>query len=199
MKQLELFEVLTVVAILTGPIIALSIQRWLDKRRSNDHRRRSVFKDLMATRAMPETTSPRHVDALNSIEIEFSNRFGKDGKVRDAWQLYLDHLRQKYPQDQFPQWQTKSEELLIDLLSVMSKVLGYKYNKVFLKKNLYIPDAYIARLSEELEARQLVIECLKGKRPIWVGVLPGKDAPIEVKIKNPRPKDVAITDDDNSF
>jgi hypothetical protein len=36
-------------------------------------------------------TAARHVEALNRIQMEFSNK-GKEKKAVDAWKLYITHL-----------------------------------------------------------------------------------------------------------
>ena len=83
--------VATIIAIILGPIVALGIQRNSEKRREKRNRKLVIFKELMATRAT--TLSPRHVDALNAIEVEFSKGGGKGEKlVLDTWRLYLEHL-----------------------------------------------------------------------------------------------------------
>ena len=61
----------TIVAIILGPIVALWLQRISERRRDQRNRKLVIFKELMATRAT--RLSPRHVDALNAIEVEFSD------------------------------------------------------------------------------------------------------------------------------
>ena len=68
--------VATIVAIIIGPIVALWIQRNSEKRREKRNRKLVIFKELMATLAT--TLSPRHVDALNAIEVEFSKGYRHD-------------------------------------------------------------------------------------------------------------------------
>ena len=77
----------TILAILLGPIVALWIQRISDRQRNRGNRKLFVFKELMATRAT--RTSPRHVDALNAIEVEFSEGSKGDTNILNAWRLYL--------------------------------------------------------------------------------------------------------------
>ena len=97
--------VATIIAIILGPIVALGIQRNSEKRREKRNRKLVIFKELMATRAT--TLSPRHVDALNAIEVEFSKGGGKGEKlVLDTWRLYLEHLntRGTLSGDQLQRW-----------------------------------------------------------------------------------------------
>jgi hypothetical protein len=75
--------VLTVVAIVCGPIIALQIQRKLDREREALNRKLWVFKTLMSFRAT--ALAPAFVQALNLIDVEFSGHNDKEKAVRNAW------------------------------------------------------------------------------------------------------------------
>ena len=81
--------VLTVVAIVCGPIIALQIQRKLDREREALNRKLWVFKTLMSFRAT--ALAPGFVQALNLIDVEFSGHNDKEKAVRNAWKVLLDH------------------------------------------------------------------------------------------------------------
>ena len=67
---MKLVDVLTIVAILTGPIISVQIQKWLDKYKEIRAKRLDIVKTLMATRGTH--VSFEHVRALNMIDIEFA-------------------------------------------------------------------------------------------------------------------------------
>src|SRR2546422_225122 len=67
---------LTILAIILGPIVALALQRYSERRREKQQRQLTIFKELMATRAAK--VSQRHVDALNAIEIEFASGKGNE-------------------------------------------------------------------------------------------------------------------------
>ena len=145
--------VATIIAIILGPIVALGIQRNSEKRREKRNRKLVIFKELMATRAT--TLSPRHVDALNAIEVEFSKGGGKGEKlVLDTWRLYLEHLNTSgtLSGDQLQRWVERKLELLIDLLYEMSRALQYDFDKVALKKNIYSPRGH-----SELEIDQRLL------------------------------------------
>lgn len=84
----SIIDVLTIVAILLGPIVALQLQTMLDKSRTTRSRKLSVFKTLMTYRAT--TLAPHFVEALNVIDVEFTADSEKP--VRDAWKVLLDHF-----------------------------------------------------------------------------------------------------------
>jgi hypothetical protein len=79
-------EGLNLAAIFLGPIGALQVSAWLERRRSHRERQLSVYRALMATRATP--TSPQHVEALNTIDVEFS----RSGKAEQAVRRSLKDL-----------------------------------------------------------------------------------------------------------
>jgi hypothetical protein len=83
-------EILMIVATALSPLIAVQVTRFLDDRNEERGRKLHVFKTLMATRAY--NISHRHVEALNSIDLEFSSKKPFEKEVLDVWQQYLDHL-----------------------------------------------------------------------------------------------------------
>ena len=62
-------SVITIIAIMTGPIIALDLQRRLDEGREAKKRKLWIFKTLMSYRAT--FLNPNFVQALNLIDVEF--------------------------------------------------------------------------------------------------------------------------------
>lgn len=107
--------VVTVAAIIFSPLIALEIQKRLDDRRAKFDRKMSIFRKLMTTRATQ--LSPAHVEALNSIEVEFYALSGPDKKVLDAWRLYINHLNSKAGQGEaLNRWVERKDQLLIMII-----------------------------------------------------------------------------------
>ncbi|MDE2982965.1 MAG: hypothetical protein OXU74_17375 [Gemmatimonadota bacterium] len=179
MESSPALALLTITAILLGPIVALWIQRISERKRNRHNRKLYIFQDLMASRAT--RTSPRHVDALNAIEVEFSGGGKQDARVLGAWRLYLNHLETQVSDDLLPQWTEKSNDLLIDLLYEMSQALKYGFDKVTLKKNIYAPKAHGDLEVDQYLLRKYVVEMMAGQRPIWIGVLTG-DKPLDVRV-----------------
>ena len=168
---------LTVIAIFLGPIVALWIQRKIEERRERRDRKLVIFKELMATRAA--RLSPRHVDALNAIEVEFSSGNTADTLVLRTWRLYLDHLSTDDSADR-ARWTDKQNDLLTDLLYEMSQALNYDFDKVALKKNVYSPRAHGELESDQYLLRKYIVEMMSGKRAIWAGVFTG-ERPVDIR------------------
>ena len=134
---MKLYEILTIIAIVLGPILAVQAEKLLQRRREDKSRRLNIFKTLMATRG--SSLSFAHVEALNRIDLEFSDD-KKYQKVIAAWKEYFDNLGQKAQTDeQLTVWVARNEELLANLLYEMGQSLGYKFDKVLIKRNMYSP------------------------------------------------------------
>lgn len=130
---------LTIAAIFLAPFFAVNVQRRLEDRRGKTDRRKYIFQTLMATRAT--RAAPEHVYALNSIDIEFKGV----QRVEEAWHDYLDHLVNPAPEDDqnaIAAWNSTFDNLFSDLLYEMSHSLGYKFEKNYLRRGVYRPQAH---------------------------------------------------------
>ena len=80
------------------------------------------------------------------IDLEFSEKDPDEKLVREAWKIYLDQLNEVPRNSEDPTYQTKLDtwtskrrECLVDLLSAMSQLFGYLFDKVHLKRPLTYP------------------------------------------------------------
>ena len=145
----------TIIAILLSPLIAVQVTEWLNKKKEAKNRKLDIFRDLMATRATG--LSPKHVEALNRIDVEF---YGSDKKSRDvinAWKEYLDHLNMglKIGSDNkegWDNWSSKREDSLTNLLYNMAVFFGYEFDSVHIKRAHYYPRGFA-----DVEAEQAII------------------------------------------
>ncbi len=154
-----------VFATLVGPFLAVYVTEWQRKRADARNRRIHIFRTLMATRNA--TLAGTHIEALNLVELEFA---GNSASVVDAWKMYKSHLAdQHYPTDQ---WETRRRELMVELLYVMSRSLGYAFEKAQINTAAYYPGLYQQADIEMLETRRLWLEILQGKRALRISPLP---------------------------
>lgn len=79
-------EILTVIALIGGPIMAVLMTRYLDDVRTYKSRRMDVFRTLMRTRRTP--LYPDHIGALNLVEIEYAD----EPAVLTAWKKLFTHF-----------------------------------------------------------------------------------------------------------
>lgn len=151
-------------AVLLAPIAAVQVQKWLERFRENKQRKVYLFKTLMTTRA--SRVSIDHVQALNMIDIEFTGK--KYQKIVMAWRLYHDNLSNESPKKEG--WADKNDELFIDLLFQMGNLLGYKFDKVMLKRTAYTPVAHGDIEFENQAIRKGLTDILSGKSqfPVFI-------------------------------
>ena len=161
-----------IVAILLAPLVAIQIQKYLEKRKEERERKMRIFRTLMTTRATP--LDAKHVEALNTIDIEFYKNY----KVVDAWSLLLDNYLD-YPKDlNEPNFQSrldacvaKSNELLTDLLYEMAKALNYRFDKVHLKRGVYQPKGHTDYWFDQEIIRRSLVNILSGQAPIPIRII----------------------------
>ena len=167
---MTLTDTLIILATALSPVIAVQVTRFLDDRNEERGRKLRIFKTLMATRAY--NISPAHVEALNSIDLEFSEKKTREKSVLDVWQQYLDHLGNL--QMEPSAWNIRRVDLLVELLYAMGKCVGYDFNKTQIKNGTYSPTAHGRIEDEQSRIRSMTIELLEGKLvlPMHVTNLP---------------------------
>jgi flagellar basal body-associated protein FliL len=197
---MNLTSILTIVAIAVGPILAVQIQKYLERKKEAKNRKIQIFKSLMATRGA--VLSATHVEALNRIDLEFSDD-KKYKKIIEAWKEYFDNLsNRKESKDEIKIWAARNEELLANLLFEMGNSLGFSFDKVLIKRNIYSPQAHAdielentlirrgiirlltsetslpvtnvvdeENLKKQLELQELLLNYYKNKEPINVRII----------------------------
>jgi hypothetical protein len=162
-----------VVAVLCGPVLAVQTQKWIEAFREKRNRREWNYKRLMATRGA--VLSPGHVEALNTIDLEFNGNGKKDQEVRRRWKEYLDHLgslsedpeRQK---KQLDGWNQRNGDLLAELLYHMGLAVGYDFDKVHIRRGIYSPMGHANFDLETQLIRRGLIQVLAGERALPMDV-----------------------------
>lgn len=165
---MELIDIVTISAIVIGPIAAVQIEKFLERNRDSKNRKESIFKTLMATRGT--VLSYSHVEALNRIDLEFSSN-KKYKRVIDAWKEYFDNLSQHATNEQLAVWSARNDELLANLLFEMGKALHYNFDKVLIKRNVYSPVGHNNVEREQQAIRQGLLELLNGDRIVPMTVI----------------------------
>jgi hypothetical protein len=185
---MRISDIIMIVAVLAGPVLAVQAQAFIERRREKRERRLRLFRTLMATRAR-KAAEPSHVEALNLVSIEFYDVNG----VREAFNLYIDHLTSG-PTN--AAWATRMDDLFLDLIYKMAKCLGYDFDKVQIKRQSYSPVLYENREKDELAIKQGIIGVLTGKvsipihsggQPYVIDDLPNPMASIAAPDDEPKP------------
>jgi hypothetical protein len=170
---MSLTDILMILATALSPVIAVQVTRYLDEKKEERGRKLRVYKTLMATRAY--NISPAHVEALNSIDLEFSAKRPLEKAVLDVWQQYLDHLGQSQMEPN--QWNLRRVDLLVDLLYAMGKAVNYDFNKTQIKNGTYSPTAHGRIEDEQSRIRAMTLELLEGKRELPMKITNPSQAP----------------------
>jgi hypothetical protein len=162
-------------AVYVAPPKAFEAQWELQLKKEARDRRMHVFTTLMATRG--NALHYRHVEALNLIDVEFSEPSERD--IRDAWKKYLDHLGIRLPDEtQEPnearrrdiqnQHEERRKDYLAELLQKMGIRLGYNFDFTYLKGRAYYPEGHGKMVEEESAVRRGLIEVLWKGRTLLV-------------------------------
>jgi hypothetical protein len=164
---IKITDVAIVIAAIVGPVLAVQAQVFLEKRRELRQRRSMIFHTLMRTRAA--NLSPDHVQALNSIPIEF---YGVP-KITDVFKSYISHLNLNPTTTQG--WADRRIDLLMDLLHKIAIKVGYKFDVAQLKSEFYSPVGHQTLENEQTSIRQGLARILSGQGafPMEVTKFPG--------------------------
>lgn len=175
-NSITVANILTVVAVLTAPIFALRINNKIQETKDAKLRKLEVFKALMATRGA--RLSPKHIDALNSVEIEFYGTDKKSKSVFSAWKTYIDHLghapESPEQSEHWTKWNEKGIDLFTELISAMANYLGYDFDPVHIKRHSYYPRLYGSMEEELTIIRKGLVQIFEHKAlfPILAVVVP---------------------------
>jgi hypothetical protein len=164
--EIKLTDCLIIAATILGPILAVQAQKWLERDREIKNQRLRVFKTLMATRAI--NISHAHVEAINAVPIEFYGSSSELREINSKWKVYFEHLSK--PVAVTPNWEEKRQELLYELLLLMSKYLGYDFDEVEIKK-VYAPQGHAALESDQEIIRRGLVGLFKGDIAIPVSIV----------------------------
>jgi hypothetical protein len=174
---LELKDWATIVAALLGPILAVQAQKAVESFREKRRRKAFLFEQLMATRA--SRLAPEHVRALNMTDLVFygervlgiQRRSAKEQLVLDAWKEYHDHLNNKVDEVQISLWAAQGDELFTNLLYAIAQDLGFKFDRVQLKRGAYSPVAHGEIEAERTELRKAALSLVTGKHALKMNVV----------------------------
>lgn len=181
---------LIIAATLLSPLIAVQVQKWIERANERRQAQRSIFHVLMATRAT--RLAPAHVQALNRIDLEFGKTKWRPQSVRqrevtNRWRIYADHLNDLVDNPtpaQVEAWVRRGDDLFINLLSALARALDYTFDEVQLRRGIYHPRGHT-----DAELRQDVIQ--RALADILVG---NRSLPMEVTGFSGEPRSARPTD-----
>lgn len=153
-----------IAATFLGPLFAVLATRYIDARRDKNKRRYDIFIALMTTRRI--NLSKEHVDAINRIEIEFS----EDEKVIRSLQAYMDVLSDFIPKENeaFKVWDRRKNRTFATLVQNIGSSIGRQVDRNDLIDGGYYPKGLVDREELQLEVMSSLKEVLQQSRPILV-------------------------------
>ncbi|MBU1039905.1 MAG: hypothetical protein KKF77_02250 [Proteobacteria bacterium] len=161
------FEIVSLIAILIGPILAILVSKVLEYSRNSKERKEYIFRILMANRGA--TVKPNVVDALNLIEITFTGQRDKD--VQDAWKYYLAHLNNhSLIKADNAKWVHTREERFTDLLHKISKSLRYNVDRASIESGGYVPQHFVDTENDAVQIKNGLIKIISGNAAIKVKI-----------------------------
>jgi hypothetical protein len=161
-------SVAIVIATLLGPILAVQVQKVLEKDRAARDRQIAIFRILMTQRL---ALSPENVRAFNAVPIEFYQQT----EILAAWRAYVAHMSVPGNPPPTESWTAKRVDLLLDLLQKMAVHLRYDFNFVQLKDDFYWPKGHSDVDADQEAIRRGLAEVFRGNAtlPLDVKNFPG--------------------------
>lgn len=154
---------LTIIAIITGPVAAVLITRFLDRKHDKRRWQNEVLMSLMRTRGA--RLSAEHVGALNIIQLEFHGR----DSITTAYRQYIEHLSRPLPSvDEQEGFFAQRADCFLELIAAIASDLNYKFDKRDLERLSYAPQAWGDVESLQRENMILLRQLLAGDRPLRV-------------------------------
>ena len=167
-------------AAVSGPILAVQAQKWIERATENRRHRYQVFRTLMVTRGT--RLAPDHVASLNSIDLTFApsalswlfrGDAKNDKKVVEAWRLYALQLNKTYDknkQAEFIAWFDKCDTLFVDLLMAMSTAVGFTAERERVQGS-YNPSGHYEREQMSLKALENAAKVLAGEQALKMEIV----------------------------
>ena len=158
LDSVKLSDWLTILALIVGPVSAVQVQKFIERKNDTKNRRLWIFKTLMATRGA--VLSFNHVEALNRIDLEFPDK-RKYLKLLESWKIYFDNLsEQKKTDEEIKLWAERNTD--------MGLSLGYNFDLELIKKHIYSPQGHEKAETENRQIREETLKILRGESSIPV-------------------------------
>jgi hypothetical protein len=136
---MKLYELVTIAAILVGPLAAVSIQLFSESRRRTREQQTQTMRMLVSTRHMP--SDPAYSTAINMIPIDFN----RNRKVMAAWNVYIETIMFQPSTENAAAHDKKIITKQTKLIFEIMKCLGYNLSETDIQTSAYAAGGFIAR------------------------------------------------------
>lgn len=155
---LKLYELLTLAGVFMGPLSAVLITIWIDRRRRRVDARTQVLRMILTTRRLP--SDPAYLMAINLIEVEFNDC----ADVMQARRDYLELVRQQVSEERWPDHNQRMNAKQATMIYGMMRAVGLRASESEILTDAYISQGFIDRDNlylDSLKAMRDVAEALK--------------------------------------
>jgi len=165
-------EWLTLIALVVGPVLAVGIQLWFERRREIRRRKLSVLDTLMSYRG--RFVHSDNVRAMNLIDVIFY----RNKRVRARFSTLIAYLEtDAMAADQpTPDAISRADDLIAELLTEMAKDVGYAFDHTVIKRQAYRPRAFQVEEKYTADVRAALMPVLRGENDLHVKVSVATDA-----------------------
>lgn len=172
MADITITDGFLIAATLAGPVLAVQVQKFIERATEKHRQKLYIFAALMNTRAT--RLANEHVQALNMIELVFSAAKAAEKAVIDAWRLYADKLNEgpsEETEGAIKAWTARCDDLFVELMYALSRALRYKFDRVQLKRGIYYPRGHGEAEIAQRAIQQGLAKVLAGDRAIPMNVI----------------------------
>ena len=136
---LKIYELITIVAILVGPVVAVAIQLLAEARRQKKEQQTNTMRMLVSTRHMPSDAA--YSTAINMIPIDFND----NQKVMAAWNTYIETIKFQPTAENVSVHEKKIVTKQTKLIFEIMKSLGYNLPETDIETTPYAAGGWVAR------------------------------------------------------
>ena len=163
---------LLIAATVSGPILAVQAQKWVERATELRRRRLWIFETIMANRAT--RLADDNIKALNSIDLVFRPRIipsKKDRAVISAWRDLFGELTQGLKEGETDPilvnaWLGRCNEFYVKLEAAMAAALGFRFTDEELRRGIYYPRGHNEREQAQLAILHNLKRLLAGETAI---------------------------------
>ncbi|MHA6722987.1 DUF6680 family protein [Sphingomonas sp. RS2018] len=156
------FEVITLIAILVGPIFAVLVQIFAERRKNTKDQRTTTFRMMVSVRHLP--ADPAYSTAINMIPIDFNGV----PAVMAAHRTYIDAIRYQVSAENVQVHLNQVMANQTKLIFEMAKHLGYRLPETEIQTTAYAAQGFIERDNLMLDgwrAWQRIAAALESQSP----------------------------------
>ena len=143
---LKLTELVTLVGIIAGPIVAVLVTLWIEGSRRKKEQQVQTLRMLLSTRHL--AADPAYSTAINLIPIEFNDCT----KVMASWREYIRHVRVTPMPEGAAMHHQDTMAKQTTLIFEMMREIGFELKETDIQTSAYASNAFIDRDIISLDA-----------------------------------------------